>query len=37
VVMQIHFFTAKSPYVRGQLILMPERRSLATLLSKLGL
>lgn len=37
VVMQIHFFTAGSPHVRGQLILMPERQSLATLLSKLGL
>ena len=37
VVMQIHFFTAGSPHVRGQLIMMPERQGLATLLSKLGL
>jgi len=35
--MQIHFFTSGSPHVRGQLIMMPERQSLATLLSKLGL
>lgn len=37
VVMQIQFTTATTPSIRGQLILLPETRSLATLLSRLGL
>ena len=37
VVMQIQFTTATTPRIRGQLILLPETRSLATLLSRLGL
>ncbi len=36
VVMQIQFTTATTPSIRGQLILLPETRSLATLLSRLG-